>query len=76
MNTIIKPEQVKMARAALGWGVKELSERADVGINTITRYEKRGDIKVSTLNKIVDTLSEHVQFIPENGGGAGVRLKK
>jgi ribosome-binding protein aMBF1 (putative translation factor) len=28
-----------MARAALGWGVRELAEKAKIGVTTINRFE-------------------------------------
>lgn len=34
------PAQCRMARAALQWTVKELSEASDVSTATITRFEK------------------------------------
>lgn len=31
--------QCKMARVALGWGMKDLAERAGVSANTVERFE-------------------------------------
>lgn len=50
---------------------------AGVGGNTVNRFEAGQDARVSS----VDTMrtareSAGVEFIPENGGGAGVRLAK
>ena len=36
---MITPAQIRMARAALGWGVRELAERARLSPNTISRIE-------------------------------------
>lgn len=73
---MITREQVKMARAALGWGVRELAEKAGVTANTISRYENGADALGGTLAKIERTLTEAgLEFIPENGGGAGVRFR-
>lgn len=70
------PEQLRMARAALKLGVRELAELADVTPNTISRIENGSDAMASTLEKIRTVLEEQgIQFIPENGGGPGVRLK-
>lgn len=69
--------QVKMARAALGLGVRELGELADVNANTITRFETGGGVQASTVEAIETALLKAgVLFIPENGGGPGVRLAK
>ena len=35
----MKAIQLKMARAAIGWGVRELAEKAGVTANTVTRIE-------------------------------------
>ncbi|WP_395696626.1 helix-turn-helix domain-containing protein [Methylocella sp.] len=73
----MKPVQLKMARAAVGWGVRELAEKAGVTANTISRIEGGADAKQSTIAAIRSALeSAGVEFIAENGGGAGVRLRK
>ncbi len=68
--------QIKMARAALEWGVRELGGRAGVAANTISRYENGGDAMGETLRKLEAALEDAgIVFIDENGGGAGVRLR-
>jgi transcriptional regulator with XRE-family HTH domain len=72
----MKPVQMKMARAALGWGVRELAEKAGITANTVTRIENGADAKQSTIGALRSALeTAGVVFIPENGGGPGVRLK-
>ena len=69
--------QVRMARAALGWSVRELANKADVTPNTISRIENGGDALASTLEKIQNVLGEAgVIFIDEDDEGPGVRLRK
>jgi transcriptional regulator with XRE-family HTH domain len=69
--------QLRMARAAVGWGVRELAEKAGVTANTVTRIENGADAKQSTIEKLQRALeAAGVEFIEENGGGAGVRLRK
>lgn len=71
------PAQCRMARAAIELGVRELSEAAQVSTNTITRFERGEPLKDRTVAAIRDALeSAGVEFIAENGGGAGVRLRK
>ena len=73
----MKAVQIKMARAALGWGVRDLAEKAGVTANTVTRIENGADAKQSTVDamrKAMETAG--VIFIAENGEGAGVRLRK
>ncbi len=66
-----------MARAALGWGVRELATKAGVSANTVSRYENGADALGGTLLKIQRVLEQGgIIFIDENGGGPGVRLKK
>ncbi len=69
--------QVRMARAAVGWGVRELAERANVTPNTVSRIENGGDALASTLDRIRAALEDAgVIFIDRNeDGGPGVRLK-
>lgn len=69
--------QLRMARAALGWGVRDLAAKAGVTANTITRIENGSDAKASTLSAIRAALeAAGMEFIAENGGGPGVRLSK
>jgi transcriptional regulator with XRE-family HTH domain len=56
-----------MARAALGWTLKDLADRAKVNLNTISRYEAGYEILTGTMQKIEEALrSEGVVFIDEN----------
>jgi transcriptional regulator with XRE-family HTH domain len=73
----MKPIQLKMARAAVGWGVRDLAKKAGVTANTVTRIENGADAKQSTMDRLQHALeSAGVEFIDENGGGPGVRLRK
>jgi transcriptional regulator with XRE-family HTH domain len=73
----LTPIQCKMARAAVGWGVRELAEAAKVSIDTISRFERGDALRERTIDDIQRALeAAGVEFIPENGGGAGVRLAK
>ncbi len=66
-----------MARAATGLGLRELAQVAAVSPNTISRLERGEELKPETIEIIQQALeSAGVEFIPENGGGAGVRLRK
>ena len=74
---MITRDQVRMARAALGWGVRELAAKAGVSANTVSRYENGADALGGTLLKIQRVLEQGgIIFIDENGGGPGVRLRK
>jgi transcriptional regulator with XRE-family HTH domain len=66
-----------MARAALGLGVREVAELANVSQDTVSRLERGEELKPATVTAIKAALeAAGVEFVPENGGGAGVRLKK
>ena len=72
--------QIKAARSLLAWSQEELAAAADVSIPTIKRLEaKDGPLggRDETGEKICSALrSAGVEFIDENGGGPGVRLRK
>lgn len=71
------PEQCRMARAGLGLGVRDVAGLAAVSTNTVTRLERGENLHPRTLEAIRQALeAAGVEFIPENGGGPGVRLKK
>jgi transcriptional regulator with XRE-family HTH domain len=64
-----------MARAAVGWGVRELAKRAGVTANTVTRIENGADAKQSTMDRLQHALeAAGVEFT--NGDQPGVRLSK
>lgn len=67
-----------MARAALRLGVREAAKLANVAAMTITRIENgKSAGQVKTLSNIRKALeAAGVEFIAENGGGPGVRLRK
>lgn len=71
--------QLQAARALLGMTQATLAEAAGVSVPTVKRAEGSGQISASpeAVAAIRAALeSAGVEFIPENGGGAGVRLRK
>jgi transcriptional regulator with XRE-family HTH domain len=73
----MKGIQCKLARVALGWGVLDLAKAANVSTQTITRLERGDQLRPTTMESIKTVLENAgIEFIPENGGGAGVRFKK
>ena len=72
------PAQCRAARALIGMTQPELATAAGLGLSTIVDFEKERRI-VSTAAQIRmrEALEEAgVEFMAENGGGAGVRLRK
>jgi predicted transcriptional regulator len=74
----VTPGQCKAARALLGITQTELANAAELGLSTVVDFEKgRRQVSSSAVNAILNALLEAgVEFIGENGGGAGVRLRK
>lgn len=74
----MKAVQIRMGRAALGWGVRELAEKAGVTANTISRIEGGADSKASTLDAIRAAFEgAGLTFLADGelrDGGPGVRL--
>jgi len=67
-----------MARAALDWTVRDLAKATGLHRNTINNIEVgryAGDPKTLELIKKI-LRAAGVEFINENGGGPGVRLRK
>ena len=66
-----------MARAALGWGTRDLAKFARVSPDTIARLERGEQLRASTVEAIqVAFENAGIEFIPENGGGVGVRFSR
>jgi transcriptional regulator with XRE-family HTH domain len=73
----ITSAQCRMARAAVAIGVRDLAAAAGVSTNTIARFERGDALRARTLAAVRAALeSAGVEFIAENGGGPGVRLRK
>ena len=71
------PTQCRMARAALEWRTTDLARAANIGANTVNRFETGRDARISTVEKLRTALeAAGVMFIAENGGGAGVRFRE
>ena len=73
-------KQIKAARALIGWSQEELADAANVSLPTVKRLEAADGLlggRISTVENIRCALeTAGVEFIDENGGGPGVRLRK
>lgn len=70
-------EQCRAARGLLGWSQEDLKKVASVSLGTIAEFEK-GTRKPyeRTLRDLQKALEDAgIEFIAENGGGAGVRFR-
>lgn len=79
-SQMITSEQVRAARALLRLEQRELAEMSGVSLPSIKRLELQPGALAAqkrTIEAIRIALeAAGVEFIPENGGGAGVRLRK
>jgi transcriptional regulator with XRE-family HTH domain len=75
---MVTSAQCRAARGLLDWSQQTLAERAGVGIVTIRQLEgenqRRRRATLAVVRRALETAG--VEFIDENGGGAGVRLRK
>jgi len=74
----ISSPQVRAARALLGWTLDRLEAATGLPKRTLTRFENESTApRASTIAIIRGALeAAGVEFIAENGGGPGVRLRK
>ena len=74
---MITPAQCRAARGLLDWTQQNLADRAGVGIVTVRQVEAGvSEPRKATLEVIRRALEgAGVEFIDENGGGPGVRLR-
>lgn len=72
------PEQCRAARGLVDLTQGDLAAQAKVGLSTVRNFEAGRSVPVANnLMAIQSALqAAGVTFIPENGGGAGVRLAK
>ena len=74
---MINSAQCRAARGLLGWSQQELATRAKVGVVTVRQMENDHQPRRATLAVVRAAFeAAGVEFIDENGGGAGVRLRK
>ncbi len=72
------PAQSRAARGLIEISQTALAKSAGLGLSTVVDFEKKRRIvseqAISAIRAALETAG--VDFIPENGGGAGVRLLK
>lgn len=74
---MITAAQCRAARGLTNWTQDDLAKAAKVGIVTVRQFEAgNAEPRNSTLAVISQAFeAAGIEFIPENGGGAGVRLR-
>ena len=77
---LITGSQIRAGRALVRWSVQELANVAEIGVATVRRAEITDgaveNLTAANARAIRTALeSAGVEFIAENGGGAGVRAR-
>ena len=75
---MVTPAQSRAARGLLDWSQQDLADEARIGIVTVRQIEAGLTTPRPATLVVVRQAFERagVEFIDENGGGAGVRLRK
>jgi transcriptional regulator with XRE-family HTH domain len=77
---VLSSELIRAARALLRWDQRDLANASSVSLPTVKRLESRPGAMaahmstVTLLRKALEAAG--IEFIDENGGGPGVRLRK
>lgn len=75
----LSPRLCRAGRSFLGWEQADLAEASGVSKSTIGAFERREEsARLTTMNNraLVEAFEgAGLEFIPENGGGAGIRFK-
>jgi transcriptional regulator with XRE-family HTH domain len=76
--TQISPSTSRAARGLIDWTQKQLADAASVGLSTVKAFEAGNSTPMANNLRAMQAALEGagIEFIPENGGGAGVRLRK
>jgi ribosome-binding protein aMBF1 (putative translation factor) len=79
-KSMLTSAQMRAARALLRWSAEDLASKSAVGVTTIRRAElTEHKTSMTTANDLAIRRALEdagVEFIDENGGGPGVRLRK
>lgn len=74
---MLTPLQIRMARAALRWGVRDLAKKSRVAANTVSRIENGADALAGTLAQIQAALEKAgVVFGPDGSVRLADRRRK
>jgi transcriptional regulator with XRE-family HTH domain len=75
---MVTPAQCRAARGLLDWSQQDLASQAGIGIVTVRQIEAGvNEPRRATLVVVRQAFEKAgIEFIDENGGGPGVRLRK
>jgi transcriptional regulator with XRE-family HTH domain len=72
--------QIRAARALIRWSAEDLARESAVSVATIRRAEltEKATLLIPATDQAIRRALERagIEFIDENGGGAGARFKK
>jgi transcriptional regulator with XRE-family HTH domain len=71
---MINAQHLRMARAGLGWTLKDLAKRSGINPNTISRYEQGQEGMVGKLRKLEAALKAAGVVFGEDGKVIGVQV--
>ncbi|MEA1835058.1 helix-turn-helix transcriptional regulator [Methylobacterium durans] len=76
----LTPRLVRAARAMAGWQQQELADASGVPKPTISAFELKPETgrMIGANARLIAEAFERagLEFIPENGGGAGIRFRE
>ena len=79
-SNMLTSAQIRAARALLRWSAQDLAQHSALGVTTIRRAELTEHATSMTVSNDLAVRraleAAGVEFIDENGGGAGVRMRK
>jgi transcriptional regulator with XRE-family HTH domain len=75
---MVTSAQCRAARGLLNWSQQDLADQAGIGIVTVRQLEAGVNVPRRATLEVVRRAFETfgVEFIDEDGGGPGVRLRK
>jgi len=80
IRTSLTSAQLRAGRALIRWSAEDLARASAVGLTTIRRAElAESETSMTAANDLAVRRALEaagVEFIDENGGGPGVRLRK
>ena len=80
VTAVLSPRLCRAGRSFLGWEQADLAEASGVSKSTVGAFERREEsARLTTMNNraLVEAFeAAGLEFIPENGGGAGIRFRE
>ena len=80
MSPRLTPRMCKASRSLVGWGQGDFAEASGLSKSTIGAFEAKDEgARLTTMNNkaAVEAFERAgLEFIPENGGGAGIRFRE